>query len=47
MMSGYTDRSVTTEPALASADMFLQKPFVNKSLLAAIRNVLDGKSNRY
>lgn len=47
MMSGYTDRSVTTEPALASADMFLQKPFINKSLLTAIRRVLDGKSNRY
>lgn len=41
MMSGYTDRAVTTEAASANADLFLQKPFTPAMLLSSIREVLD------
>ena len=41
MMSGYTDRAITTEAASVSADLFLQKPFTTTMLLSGVRQVLE------
>ncbi len=40
-MSGYTDKSVTRQGLLDSADSFIQKPFAGPTLLATLRTVLD------
>jgi len=44
LMSGYTDRALTTDAASVSANLFLQKPFTTATLLKSIREVIDNGS---
>lgn len=44
LMSGYTDRALTTDAASVSANLFLQKPFTTATLLRSIREVIDNGS---
>ena len=44
LMSGYTDRALTTDGASVNANLFLQKPFTTATLLKSIREVLESAS---
>lgn len=45
LMSGYTDRALTTDAASVSANLFLQKPFTTATLLKSIREVIENMSH--